>query len=56
MNWGSWSQFWAMGGYGLYVWGAYAVTALALVLEVTAVMRKRSRLVRQFAERGPGEQ
>ena len=25
MNWGSWDAFWAMGGYGLYVWGSYAV-------------------------------
>ncbi len=27
MIWSSWSDFWHMGGYGLYVWGAYAVRA-----------------------------
>lgn len=26
------SEFWAMGGYGAYVWTAYGVTALALAL------------------------
>ena len=25
MNWGSLSEFLAMGGYGLYVWGSYGV-------------------------------
>ena len=27
MNWNSAAEFFAMGGYGLYVWGAYAVDA-----------------------------
>ena len=26
MNWNSAADFFAMGGYGLYVWGSYAVT------------------------------
>mgnify|MGYP003330624994 CR=1 FL=1 len=34
MRWESWSQFWDMGGYGVYVWGSMAVTALCLVVEV----------------------
>ena len=29
MNWHSWSEFLAMGGYALYVWGSYAVTLVA---------------------------
>ena len=33
MNWHSASEFFAMGGYGLYVWGAYAVTALCMGVE-----------------------
>ncbi len=40
MNWGSVSEFFAMGGYGLYVWGSYGVTALALGLEVFLVVRR----------------
>jgi heme exporter protein D len=34
MRWESWAEFWAMGGYGVYVWGSVGVTALLLVLEV----------------------
>ena len=34
-------DFFAMGGYGFYVWGSYLVTALALVVEIFAV---RARL------------
>ena len=33
MNWGSASEFFAMGGYGFYVWGAYAVTAVLMLAE-----------------------
>jgi len=40
MNWGSVAEFLAMGGYGLYVWGAYGVTVLALALEVFLVVRR----------------
>ncbi len=40
MHWGSFSEFFAMGGYGLYVWGSYVVTAVALVVEVFLVIRR----------------
>jgi heme exporter protein D len=33
MNWNSASEFFAMGGYGLYVWGSYIATALLMVIE-----------------------
>jgi heme exporter protein D len=39
--WGSWSDFTAMGGYGLYVWGSYLVTFALMALEVSAVRRRR---------------
>lgn len=42
MNWGSWDNFWMMGGYGLYVWGSYAVT-LALIVAEIALLRLRRR-------------
>jgi len=42
MNWGGWQEFWAMGGYGLYVWGSYAVTLVCLALEVL-ILRRRVR-------------
>jgi heme exporter protein D len=34
MRWESWSEFWAMGGYAVYVWGSVGVTALLMLLEV----------------------
>jgi len=36
------TDFLAMGGYGFYVWSAYGVTALAVVLEIVSV-RARAR-------------
>jgi heme exporter protein D len=47
MNWGSWQNFLAMGGYGLYVWGSYVVTLVMLVAEIVAlVMRRRGVIER----------
>ena len=37
MTWGGVSEFFAMGGYGLYVWGSYAVTFLLIALELVLV-------------------
>ena len=34
MIWTSASEFWAMGGYGVYVWGSMGVSAALMVLEV----------------------
>ena len=39
-------DFLAMGGYGFYVWGAYGVTALVVVIEVVSV-RTRLRAARK---------
>jgi heme exporter protein D len=41
MNWGSVGEFFAMGGYGLYVWGAYAVCLAALLIEPWLARRQR---------------
>ena len=41
MNWASASEFFAMGGYGLYVWGSYAVCALVMVVEPLLAVRRR---------------
>ena len=39
-------DFLNMGGYGFYVWGAYGVTALVIVVEVASV-RARLRAARR---------
>jgi heme exporter protein D len=42
MNWNSASDFFAMGGYGLYVWGSY-VAAAALMLAEPLLARQRHK-------------
>jgi heme exporter protein D len=39
MEWASWSDFWHMAGYGLYVWGSFAMTAAAILIEVILLKR-----------------
>ncbi len=41
MNWGSPAEFFSMGGYGLYVWGAYAVCLAAMLIEPWLARRHR---------------
>ena len=46
------SEFFAMGGYGFYVWGAYGVTALAIVVEMLALRARRRAALAMHAEAG----
>jgi heme exporter protein D len=41
MNWGSWDNFWMMGGYGLYVWGSYVATLALIVAEIAMLQLRR---------------
>ena len=50
MKWAGIGEFFAMGGYGLYVWGSYAVTAIVVALEIV-VLVARHRAARR---RRPG--
>lgn len=45
MNWNSASEFWAMGGYGLYVWGSFGVTTVLMAFEVLQAVRQRGNLL-----------
>ena len=45
MNWGSWSDFFRMGGYALYVWGSYVVTAVLIVAEIVLVAMRRRKVI-----------
>lgn len=47
MSWSTWSQFAAMGGYGLYVWGSFGMCAVVLVLEPALLALRRRALVRE---------
>lgn len=46
MNWTSWTDFVAMGGYGVYVWAAYLVTLSALVAEMVSLALRRRNVLR----------
>jgi heme exporter protein D len=47
MNWHSAGEFLEMGGYGTYVWGAYAVTALLMLIEPMLAARRCRRALTQ---------
>ena len=51
MNWASWSDFFAMGGYAFYVWGSYAVTAGLIVLEIGLLVVRRAGILRRLGRR-----
>ena len=50
MIWASWADFWAMGGYGLYVWGSYAVVALAMLAEVLGARQRQRKAIAQIQQ------
>ncbi|MDD3519080.1 MAG: heme exporter protein CcmD [Chromatiales bacterium] len=47
MNWGSLSDFIAMGGYAPFVWGSYGVTAVLIALEILLLRQRRRRAQQQ---------
>lgn len=49
MQWSSAGEFFAMGGYGLYVWGTYAVALALMLLEPWLAVRRRRRALRDAA-------
>ena len=50
MIWNSWTEFRAMGGYGLYVWGSFGVTALCVALEMIWVKNARAQALAQISD------
>jgi heme exporter protein D len=46
MTWGGASEFFSMGGYGLYVWGSYGITAVLIGAEAWLTLRRRERALR----------
>jgi heme exporter protein D len=51
--WSSWSDFIAMGGYGLYVWGSFGLAALTMICEVASLRSRRRALLRQVLRQEP---
>jgi heme exporter protein D len=52
MNWASPAEFFAMGGYGFYVWGSFGVCALALVAEWVLVKQRSHAILASLRRQG----
>jgi len=48
MHWESWSAFWAMGGYGLYVWGSYGALFLFIFVEIISLLRGQTETLKRL--------
>jgi heme exporter protein D len=48
MNWSSAADFFAMGGYALYVWGSFGVCVVSLALELFLLSRRHQAIVRSL--------
>ena len=48
MNWGSAQEFFAMGGYGVYVWGSYSVAVVCIAGELWFLRQRRRTLERSL--------
>jgi heme exporter protein D len=45
MNWGSFGEFWEMGGYAMYVWPSFAACLVAVLGELWMVGRRHRKIV-----------
>ncbi len=58
MQWNSVSEFFAMGGYALYVWGSFGLTAVVVAGEVLLLRARRKAILQELrsellSERNP---
>lgn len=49
MMWNSASEFFAMGGYGLYVWTSYGVCAACMLIEPALARHRHRQALRDAA-------
>lgn len=50
MLWNSPADFFAMGGYGLYVWGSFGVCLLTMIAEPLLVRYRHKQALRQIQQ------
>ena len=50
MIWHSFAEFAEMGGYALYVWGAYAMTGAVLAWEALMLVQRRRRVTEELRD------
>jgi len=51
MNFSSWSEFFHMGGYALYVWLSYGLTLAVLGMVILALLFRHRQLKRDLEQR-----
>ena len=56
MHFQSWSDFWAMGGYGLFVWLSFRITYALLVALIGYSHYQQRQFKRQLAQKLAREQ
>lgn len=49
MIWTSWQDFFAMGGYGFYVWGSYLVSSVCVIGEIALALNHRRTSLKHFS-------
>ena len=54
--WNSPAEFFAMGGYALYVWGSFGVCALVLLLEPLVVRARFKAILQRLKQEQLAEQ
>ena len=54
--WNSPSEFFAMGGYALYVWSSFGVCALVMLIEPLAIRARFKTVVRRLKQERLAEQ
>jgi heme exporter protein D len=52
MIWQSWSDFFAMGGYALYVWGSFVVVFGLMLCEVVVLKLRGKSIRKELANTG----
>jgi heme exporter protein D len=55
MQWHSATEFFAMGGYALYVWGSFGLCAVAMIIEPLLLRRRRLQVERSLRRRRAAE-
>ncbi len=50
MKWDSVGDFLAMGGYGLYVWGSFVVTAVVIVVEIVVLAARHRAAMKRLPD------
>ena len=54
--WNSPSEFFAMGGYALYVWSSFGMCALVLLLEPVVIRARHKQVLRRLKQQRLAEQ